>query len=247
MVDIKEKLEQKKKKLKEFKNNFCINDKFSVENEKTYFDISQNLWSIPLWFSSLMYPNAKTCFFVEVFNCYQNLLETNDYLYRSVSQSLTTYCLKELARNKIIDLIFCNKTHQFELNEYMEMLGNYDNKNKETQMYCCYFYKKRSLNEKDIPLIKSLACLLNIDFSDIEIVSKENNIYLKMTNKYRYQQIITRRYFKNLYQQRTILYNILKEYKDYFFDDEKENSKQLLKQKKPLYNKFIRRNKNEKN
>lgn len=222
-----------------------IKDKFYLEKDKSgkqiFFDISQNLWSIPLWFSALKYPNAKTCFFVEFFNCYQDLSERNDYPYRSMSQGFTTYCLKELARNKIIDLIFCNKTHQFELNEYMEMLGNYDNKNKGIQMYCCYFYKKRSLNEEDIPLIKSLACLLNIDFSDIKIVSKENTIYLKMTNKYRYQQIITKRYFKNLYQQRTILFNILEEYKNDFFDDEKENSKQLSKQKKSLYNKDTRR------
>lgn len=238
MVDIKERLEQEKIKLENFKHNlknfndtFYIKDKYYIELERTgrdfYYEISQNLFSIPLLFSSLFYPNATTCFFVELFNFYQDLPKHANLPYYVYSQSLTTYFLKTLGRNDIVELLSCNKSHIFELNDYMMMLGNFHNK--ETWMYCCYFYKRRSFNKNDILLVKNMANFLNIDFSQLKIVFEENKMFLKMKSKYKCQQFVTGNVFKNIYKQRKVLYYVLKEYKDYFFDDEKENSKQLSK------------------
>lgn len=240
MADIKERLEQEKIKLEIFKHNllcfkndFHVKENFFVEKGKVgnrkYYNISQNVSSFSFLLSTFQYPNAKTCFFVELFNFYQDLPKRNDYPYRSFSQGFVTYCLKELARNQIIELVSCKKSHKTQLTTYMEMLGNYEHKNKEVQMYYSYFYKKRSFNKKDISLIRSMAHILNINASQLKIVSKDNKIYLKMSNKYKFHQLLTGDNFKNTYIQREVIYSILKEYKDYFFDDKKENSKQLSK------------------
>lgn len=256
MEKIKERLEREKAKLEIFKHNllcfkddFHIKEHFFIEKEtvgnSTYYDISQNISSLFFLLATFQYPDPITCFFIEAFNFYQDLPKRSNYPYRSCSQGLTTYYLREFARNQIINLISSQKSHKIPLTAYMKMLGNYDHKNKEVQMYYSYFYKKRNLNKKDIPMIKNIAHILNIDVSNLKIISKNSKIYLRMNNKYKFYQLLTGENFKKIYAQKEIIYSMLKEYGDYLFDRDsgrKKIDKPILKLKKSLYNKNTRRN-----
>lgn len=214
---MKERLKIERLKLKIFKyillcsiDDFYIKENFFVMRKehfgsRNYYNIEQNSSSyLSFLLSMFLYPNAITYFFVELFNFYQDLPIMDDYPYRSYSQGLTTYCLKELARNQMIRLISCQNGGQANLQSFMEMVGNYDYK-EEVQMHYCYFYKQRSLDREDIPLIKSMAYFLNIDISNLKIVVKDSKIYLKAKNKFICHQLLSGERLKNLNSQTKIL------------------------------------------
>ncbi len=242
MESIITKLKQEKVRLSILKNNlncfkedFYVMDKFYIQElnqkGKTYYDISQNLYSLPLLLDSCYYSNATTSFFIEAFNFYQDLPKNSDFPYHIFSQSVTTYCLKELARHQMITLKSI-QSDKSELNNYMEMLGNYEYKSPIVQMYDNYFYKKRNLMKKDISLLKSMMHILNIDISNLKIVSKGNKIYIRTKSRFLCHQLLSGEYFKNMQKQKEIFRYILKEYKQYLFDDDygrKRKKKQLLK------------------
>lgn len=82
--DYKDKIEKEKIKfaiiqhnLECFKHDNHLSEFFfftkEVYNKEVFYDINQNAYSLPLLFTSLIFPNAKTCFFVELFNFFQNL------------------------------------------------------------------------------------------------------------------------------------------------------------------------------
>ena len=143
-----------------------------------------------------------------------------DYPYRSYSQGITTYCLKKLAKNKKIELVSYKKVCKTQLDAYKEMLGNYDAKSKENQMHYCYFYKLCDFDKKDIRLIKDVARMLNIDLSNLRTVTKNHKIYLKMKSSYKYHQLLSGEYFKNMRMQKEILLSMIEEYMDYLFDND---------------------------
>lgn len=236
MENMKERLEQGKIRLEIFKHNlmcmkeyFHVKESFFVEkgkenNDCIYYDISQNLSSFPFTLSVFQYPNAITCFFVELFNFYQDLPKRSNYPYRSFSQELTTYFLRELAEKQLIELVFCKKSVKVGLDAYMEMLGNYNHKEK-IQMYYCYFYKKRNMDEKDVPMIKNIASALHINLSYLKFVFQNDKMYLEVKNTYKFKNFIRGRYFKNLYQQREYILLLLKEYGEYLFDQDSVTNK----------------------
>ncbi len=210
-----------KNKLNCFQSDFHLKEKFyleevDIDNGKVY-DIFQNLYSLPLLFSALKYPDAKICFFVELINFYQTLEE--NVLYQSFSQSFTTYCLKILGRNKIIDLVHFKNSKNVDLNSHMEMLGNFHYKNSCVPMYIVNFYKLRSLNEVDIPLIKNLAYFLDINLSILEFIYKNDKMYIQLRKDFAIQQIKNGTLCKNLFMQRKNIYTILKDCQAYFFED----------------------------
>lgn len=90
------------------KNDFNVyTDKFLIETKNgggIGYDISQNFNSFPLLWSSLFYPTPASCFFLELVNFFGNLKIDTTIPYSSFSQSLTTYCLKMLARKNIIKI-----------------------------------------------------------------------------------------------------------------------------------------------
>ena len=83
--------------------------------------------SLSLLFRSFRYPNAQTYFFVELFNFYQNLSLYEDYLYQSFSQSITTYCLKEMEKRGLISFEkqFKSLASSPHLRKCMELFGNF--------------------------------------------------------------------------------------------------------------------------
>lgn len=252
MGNLKERLEKERLKLQIYKQRllgfnreFHIEESFVIEKEKDdkfqfYYDITQNLYSLSLILSSCFSFDATTYFFIELFNFYQDLPIENVYPYHSNSQSITTYCLKELARKKLIYLLSCEKGILYDLDSYMEMFGIHNYPNINVQMYHCYFYKKRNLTKKNILLLKSIARILHIDLSNLTIVPKNQKIYLKMKSCYKCHQLLSGEYFKNIYRQREYFFYLIKEYKNYLTDNEygrKRNNKFLLKRSKSLYNK----------
>lgn len=207
MEELKEKLEKLqiyKRRLLDFNEEYHMKESFIIEKKKETgkefqfcYNIKQNLYSLSLVLASCFSPDATTCFFIELFNFFQDLPIENDYPYRSNSQSITTYCLKELARKKMIELDYSKKGGIYDIHSYMEMLGAYNYLNLDVQMYYCYFYKKCNLNKEDISLLKSMAHILNIDFSNLKIVFRDNRIYLKMKSSYKFYQLVSGEYFKN--------------------------------------------------
>lgn len=108
---------------------YHLEECFIVEKLKVFecYNITQNTVSLSLLFRSFRYPNAQTYFFVELFNFYQNLSLYEDYLYQSFSQSITTYCLKEMEKRGLISFEkqFKNLSSSPHLRKCMELFGNF--------------------------------------------------------------------------------------------------------------------------
>ncbi len=204
---------------------FVLEEKY-INGEKAY-EITQNLFSMSLLFSSFCYPDAKTCFFVEAFNFYQDL--EPKVLYESFSQSITTYILQNMNKRHLITGEYV-KNKSAELGSRMEMLGNYDYKNGNVTMYLFYFYKLRSFEQKDIKFLKSLFRLLEMDISNIAIVIKQGKIYLKLKREFILKQLVTGEYLKHVVNAKPIFQERISD--ECFILKEFLADRRLLKRKK---------------
>ena len=202
------------------KYDYNLKDKFIVEEDENenycYYDITQNLQSLPLIFSSANYPDVKTCFFVELINFFQSIPIQTTYPYRSYSQSLTTYCLKQLNRSQLIKIVFSEPEEKRDLDDYAQPLGNFNLKS-EVSMTEAYFYKLRSLDKRDLSLIENIAKILDIDLSNLEVCYVNEKVHLKLNKKFLMHQILSGETFKNIWCQKENIYFILEGYFDYIF------------------------------
>ncbi len=167
----------------------------SLENSNesgTYYDICQNDSSLPLLFSSLFYEDATSCFFLEAINFYQNLESkslTTTIPYFSYSQSFTTYGLKLLERQHLIEIVKCNRDKSYNLDTYESLFGSCHDK--EVAMYSVFFYKLRDLQERDLPFLKSLAKALHVDFSQYEIFYENEKMFFGLKKSAKIKNIFS--------------------------------------------------------
>ena len=227
--DIRESLEYKKSRLDMLKSNMTFLESDSQFRHKFYTleeniggvsscNISQSKYSLPLLFAALKYPDAKTCFFIELFNFYQNL--DFNILYRSFSPAMTTYALQELSRKHLIDFKIDTRSYFLDLSDYGKILGNYNLfKNEKERIYLVYFYKLSSIKKEHLSTIISLAKIVGIDFSNIKVYLKNDIMYLGLEKRILLKRLLSLEYFKKLCQQRKIISDIVNEAKSYIFED----------------------------
>lgn len=163
-MKFKEKLEILKYNFQCMKVDYQLKESFIVEKLKIFecYNITQNINSLSLLFHSFRYPNAQTYFFVELFNFYQNLPLNEDYPYHSFSQSITTYCLKEMEKRGLISIVkqLKSSSSPSNLGKCMELFGNFQYRREEVSMYHIYFYKLRSFNNQDTSFLQEKYFLL---------------------------------------------------------------------------------------
>lgn len=205
-----------------FIENCCKKDKFYYEKNKDSmcYDIEQNFLSFPLLWDVIRFPDARTCFFAIIFNCFQNLPIKNDYPYCSYSQSLTTYFLKLLSRKDMIDITKYSKLDKGQLDDHKEIFGSYESMGKDAQMYEIFFFKSRSFYKEDIDYLSSIMKSFEIDASCLQFCEKEGKIYLELKKEFVRKQIIKGEIFKNAWNIRNEFLYILDEYYHYLFEDD---------------------------
>lgn len=69
-------------------------------------------------------------------------------------------------------------------------------------MYITFFYKVRELTLEDLPLLKSVAKMLQIDFSIYDVEEKDGKLFLSLKEKEKMKNIANGKMLKKLLDQR---------------------------------------------
>lgn len=248
LEELKAKIENKKTKLIMFKGrfmsiseNFFIKEQFFIDllyskYKIDYYKISQNPYSVILFFESLFYPNARSYFFVKLINLFQDLPiydegDDRKIIYNSLSQSFTTYCLKLLARNGFINITSqSSKKEDYDLIDYVCLLdANIDKREYDynVQMYDVYFSKNKSFLEEDLAFIYNIARFMGIDKSIYESIYKEGKIYLRLKKSLFFTQLLSGNAWSRLMQKNYVWKDFFKEIFEFLFmDDEKDSEEE---------------------
>lgn len=200
----------------EYKEPFFTS--LEISENGSFYDISQNDYSLLLLFSSLFYKDAISCFFLELLNFYQKLESKNFFTtipYLSYSQAITTYGLKCLARHHLIEILFCYQDNSYDLENYESLFGVYHKK--EVAMYTVSFYKLRNIMEKDLPLIASLAKGLQVDFSQFETYSVNEVLFFRLKKEAMLKNIFSSSIFEKVNTRKEPLFSILDSITDEIF------------------------------
>lgn len=102
-------------------------------------------------------------------------------------------------------------------------------------MFFVFFYKLRSFEKKDLPFLESILQNMVIDTKILNIVTKNEKLYIELQKAFIIRQVLNKEYVKKLWKKKELISSILKEYKyDFFscFSDCEEKHNRLLKFKK---------------
>lgn len=101
-------------------------------------------------------------------------------------------------------------------------------------MYDVYFYKMRDLTIEDLPFVKSMANLLQIDFSIYDVTEKEGKLFLSLKKEEKLKNIKNQKFMKNMWRQKTLFcYVFLTIGRELFYQvcEREEEQKKLTKKK----------------
>lgn len=149
--------------------------------------IDMNPRSISLLFKSDLYKNSSLIFFTSLLNCFQTLDITHHKFipYVAYTNSLVVYYLRKLAKRGIIEIHQCKKKSCIYLSDdYYEILDT-PIKDHRISMYEVIFFKKRSLTEEDLPLIREVMVTLQIPERYIEFQCDNGVLHSKIKKEAR--------------------------------------------------------------
>lgn len=218
--------------LKKILNTDLFKEYIIIENDpdfiKECYAIEQSKFSLPLLVKNVEICNPSLNFFISLINFYQKLPKNSkNKPYACESHAITLRCLKKLSEQDIIELI----SHQ-RLSNYYDLSCERIMMGQEVPcvyniLHRIYFFKKRNIEEKDIPLIKSLLPLFQISLDNLDFIIKDEKFYITVKKSYIINNIKSGRSLKTFLK---LLKNIkcsLEIEREYDNEKKKKSSKNL--------------------
>lgn len=149
--------------------------------------IDMNPKSPSLLFKSALYKNSSLIFFTSLVNYFQTLDASHHRFipYVAYTNVLVVYYLRKLAARRIIEIHECKKKSCIYLSDnYYEILDT-PIKDRKISMYEVIFFKKRSLAEEDLPLIREVMRTLQIPERYIEFQCHDGVLHAKIKKEAR--------------------------------------------------------------